>query len=83
MLNFSPSPDGSKYPLISSSNEIKDTADSGREAVMKNYCYAPKKNTSSTSVFDCNYLLKMTFSCSSTLIKVVRLVNSFNLEAPT
>lgn len=51
MLNFSPSPDGSKYPFVSSSNEIKDTADSGREVVMKNYCYAPKKkNTSSTSV---------------------------------
>jgi hypothetical protein len=82
MLNFSPSPDGSKYPFMSEFG-IKDTVDSGREAVMKNYCYAPKKKHQLDRCFDYNYLLKMTFSCSSTLMKVVLLVNSFNLEAPT
>jgi isocitrate lyase len=36
------SPDGSKYPFISFSNEIKDIADSGSEADEKPNASAPK-----------------------------------------
>lgn len=42
-LNMSSSPDGSKYPFVSSSNEIKDIVDSGSEADEKPNTSAPKK----------------------------------------
>ncbi|MNX61510.1 hypothetical protein D3C86_924440 [compost metagenome] len=59
-LNFSPSPDGSKYPFVPVQIAIgtgaKDTAYSGREVVMKNHCYAPKKKHQS---FDQCFHLKL------------------------
>jgi hypothetical protein len=43
------SPDGSKYPFVPGPIAIgigtKDTVYSGSEAVVKNYCFAPKKKT--------------------------------------
>jgi hypothetical protein len=37
------SPDGSKYPFVSSSNVTKDTADSGTTVDEKPNTHAPKK----------------------------------------
>jgi hypothetical protein len=57
---------------------------SGSEVDEKTKTFAPKKkHYPFDQCFHYDYLLKITFSCSKTRINVVRLVNSFNLEAPT
>jgi hypothetical protein len=67
--NFSLSPDGSKYPFVSSSNEIKDTADSGSEVDEKTNTSAPKnKKTAKRCHFAVlKFIIVVFYSCANSV----------------